>query len=117
MFTGVFMPHCIIEHSSSLNGKSLVSLVYSGALKTKLFEVDGSDIKVRALPFSNYQTGNSNIDFIHVTLKILSGRNTEQKSKLSGSVIESLEELSLDSCSISVEVVDIDRDSYCKVVV
>ena len=47
------MPHCIIEHSSNITGDKLVSLVYKGALKSELFEADGSDIKVRGFALWN----------------------------------------------------------------
>lgn len=115
------MPHCIIEHSSNLDNKKLIALVFEAALTSTLFEKDGSDIKVRILPFEFYQTGalkntTAQADFIHVTLKILSGRNTEQKHLLSKLVLESLATLALRACSISVEVVDIDRASYTKVI-
>lgn len=111
------MPHCIIEHSSDIDGKSLVSTVYQGALASNLFESQGSDIKVRALPYSNFKTGNVEISFVHVTLKILSGRSVEQKTNLSQLVLEQLKSLEMINCSISVEVVDIDRVSYSKVIV
>ncbi len=110
------MPHCIVEHSSAIDGNTLTALVFTGALQSKLFEADGIDIKIRALPYSNYQTGNEKIDFIHVTLKILSGRSIDQKSMLSQLVLQQLKTLSLINCSITVEVVDIDRASYSKVV-
>ena len=111
------MPNCIVEHSAEIDGATLVPLVHRGALESKLFESEGSDIKVRAIPYSNYQTGSVNINFVHVTLKILSGRNLDQKSNLSRLVLENIEGLLSSDCSISVEVVDIDRDSYAKVVV
>ena len=85
------MPHCIIEHSANIDSEVLVPLVFDGALKSELFEVDGSDIKVRALPYSSYQTGIGNADFVHVVLKILSGRTSEQKSALSQLVLAQLE--------------------------
>ena len=56
------------------------------------------------------------MDFIHVTLKILSGRSIEQKTMLSRSVLGMLEMFVLEKASISVEVVDIERESYAKVV-
>jgi len=119
--TGENMPHCIIEHSSSLDSSTLMPLVFGANLNSSLFEKDGSDIKVRAVPFTQYQTGKvhsniAQIDFIHVTLKILSGRNTEQKKMLSHLVLSNLETLALKACSISVEVVDIDRATYAKLV-
>jgi len=110
------VPHCVIEHSANIDGNTLIPLVYKGALESNLFEAVGSDIKVRALSYSNYQTGSVNIDFVHVTLKILSGRNVEQKTILSQLVLEQLKTLSNTSCSISVEIADIDRVSYAKVV-
>ncbi|WNC68794.1 5-carboxymethyl-2-hydroxymuconate Delta-isomerase [Thalassotalea nanhaiensis] len=110
------MPHCVVEHSSAIDGNTLIPLVFAGALESKLFEIDGSDIKVRAMPYSNYQTGNVDVDFVHVTLKILSGRTIDQKSMLSKLVLEKLKTQNLVNCSISVEVVDIDRVSYSKVV-
>lgn len=110
------MPHCVIEHSANIDGNTLVPLVHSGALESNLFEAAGSDIKVRALSYSNYQTGSVNINFVHVTLKILSGRTIEQKSMLSQLVLEQLTTLSMINCSISVEVADIDRASYAKVI-
>lgn len=111
------MPHCIIEHSTEISGKTLIPLVHHGALESELFDPEGSDIKIRTIPYSNYRTGSVNINFIHVTLKILSGRCAEQKSKLSHLVLEKLQTLERSKCSISVEVVDIDRDSYAKVIV
>ncbi|MFT2112700.1 5-carboxymethyl-2-hydroxymuconate Delta-isomerase [Marinomonas sp. 2405UD68-3] len=108
------MPHCIIEHSSTLDGEVLMPLVFTGMMNSELFQVD--DVKVRTQSFSHYQTAHEKTDFIHVTLKILSGRNTEQKSRLSQCVLEQITTLGLTEGSISVEVMDIDRASYVKVV-
>ena len=47
------MPHCVVEHSASIDGELILPLVFSGALKSALFEVDGSDIKVRARSYSS----------------------------------------------------------------
>jgi len=116
------MPHCIIEHSSSLDSNVLMPLVFNASLASSLFKKDGSDIKIRTIPFTHYQTGAlqndvAQVAFIHVTLRILSGRKTEQKKMLSHLVLSSLEALALKASSISVEVIDIDRASYGKVVV
>lgn len=111
------MPHCVIEHSVDINSKELISSVHKAALAANLFDAQGSDIKVRALPYENHKTGSVDISFVHVTLRILSGRTTEQKSLLTQQVLEQLSALSITQCSISVEVVDIDRISYAKVIV
>ncbi|MDO6563372.1 5-carboxymethyl-2-hydroxymuconate isomerase [Amphritea sp. 1_MG-2023] len=110
------MPHCIVEHSASLNGEDLLPLVFQGALNSNLFAADGRDIKVRAQAYRVYQTGNTSSDFIHVVLKILSGREEADKQKLSLLVLEELCGLNLTACSITVEVIDMDRDSYVKLV-
>lgn len=110
------MPHCIVEHSASLNSELILPLVFSGAMESELFEIDGSDIKVRSIIYHSYLTGPEKTDFIHVTLKILSGRTVEQKQVLSKSVLSQLQKLELKSCSLTVEVMDIERASYSKLV-
>ncbi|WP_428025573.1 5-carboxymethyl-2-hydroxymuconate Delta-isomerase [Arcobacter sp.] len=110
------MPHCIVEHSINLDSDLFVEKVFMGALSTGLFEPDGRDIKVRALGYSSYMTGPKRSDFIHVSLKILSGRTPKQKLSLSDAVIEELVALAYNDVSITVEVVDMDRDSYRKVI-
>ena len=108
------MPHCIVEHSASLNSELILPLVFSGAIESGLFEIDGSDIKVRAIVYHSYLTGPEKSDFIHVTLRILSGRTVEQKKMLSNSVLSQLQKLELRVCSLTVEVLDIERASYSK---
>ncbi|WP_019616595.1 5-carboxymethyl-2-hydroxymuconate Delta-isomerase [Psychromonas ossibalaenae] len=111
------MPHCIIEYSSDLHTivkpDQLIGAVFAGALNSKLFEA--YDIKTRALCFDNYQTGPVKNAFIHVVVKILSGRTAEQRSILSGLVLTELKSFDFVSTSLTVEVVEIERSSYAKV--
>jgi len=93
----------------------LIHLVFNGVLESGLFEPDGSDIKVRAISYLNYRVGNSCRNFIHITLKILSGRSVENKRVLVESVLNHLKTEVLENCSITVEVVDIDFKTYKKV--
>ncbi len=111
------MPHCIIEHSSTINAEQLNNKVFLGALNSELFEAYGRDIKVRSIAYESYQTGTEKEDFIHVTVRILSGRSDTDKVMLSETVMTQLLSLSLSRASITVEVVDMDRNSYRKVVV
>ena len=115
-FKGKIMPHCLIEHSVTIDSKSLLPVVFTGTLNSNLFEPDGSDIKVRAIPYESYLVGKDKQNFIHIVLKILSGRSIENKEKLSNSVLTQLQTLELKDCSITVEVVDIDKSCYAKVV-
>lgn len=108
------MPHCIVEHSASLDGELILPLVFAGAMTSALFEADGSDIKVRSIAYQSYITGKARSDFVHVVLKILAGRTPAQKEMLSRSVLTKLQTLELPRCSLTVEIVDIERASYSK---
>ena len=112
------MPHCIIEYSDTLSAavspKELLKSVYLGALNSELFIAD--DIKGRLMPFQHFTSGTLKQNFIHVVVKILSGRTSEQRTALSNSVITELAKLSLPSISLTVEVVEIEKSSYSKVV-
>ncbi len=111
------MPHCIVEHSPCVEAKELNQKVFLGALESGLFAPDGSDIKVRSIVYENYQTGEVKEDFIHVGLRILSGRSDADKLSLSQSVLTQLESLNLSKASLTVEITDMDRDSYSKKIV
>lgn len=108
------MPHCIIEHSDTIDDSKLISLVFDGVMASELFDADGGDIKVRSQSYNMYLVGNKKSNFVHVALKILSGRNDEQKVRLSQLVLYKLKSIGLGDCSITVEVIDIDRVSYSK---
>ena len=116
------MPHCIIEYSQELaeeiDIKSLMSVVFQGAVQSSLFAV--TDIKVRAIAFNDFYAESTNSSskeqprFIHVCCKILSGRTLEQRQKLSLLILSQLTELSINAVSISVEIVDMECESYNK---
>lgn len=109
------MPHCIIEFSDELDVKPLMAAVHQGTLASGLFTEE--DIKVRAMPYSFHYANAEHKHFVHVTTKILSGRTNEQQTFLSQCVLKELEKLVLPSVSITVEVCDIERTSYSKIVV
>ncbi|WP_070964377.1 5-carboxymethyl-2-hydroxymuconate Delta-isomerase [Vibrio sonorensis] len=113
------MPHCIVEHSSQLTARCkpehILNAVYQGALNSGLFE--GPDIKTRLQPFYHAWTKNQHGEFIHVVVKILTGRDRDQKKALSNMVLKELETLGLSHLSLTVEIVDIDTASYSKKVI
>lgn len=116
------MPHCIIEYSQELTQEldieEIMSAVFAGAVKSLLFST--TDIKVRATPFTYFTVGNESQNsnnqqrFIHVCCKILSGRDLEQRQELSKRVLSHLNSFAIKSVSISVEIVDMERESYNK---
>ena len=108
------MPHCIIEHSPNISPEGLMHAVFDGALHSQLFLPNGADIKVRAIAYQNFKLGDSKTSFVHVVVKILAGRTDEQKQRLSQEIIKKLSGLGHQDISITVEVVDMERQSYQK---
>jgi len=116
------MPHCIIEYSAELAQEidinKLMYGVFEGAVSSSLFST--TDIKVRAIAFNDYYAESGNVAknkqqrFIHVCSKILSGRTLEQRQYLAKLMLSQLTKLNLSAVSISVETIDMERESYCK---
>ena len=111
------MPHCIIEYAEQITDilpvEQLMHAVYKGANQSELF--DPADIKVRASAYTNFYLPSSALAFVHVNLKILSGRDLTQRKRLTKSVADQLERLGIEDSVITVEVTDIEKDSYLKI--
>jgi 5-carboxymethyl-2-hydroxymuconate isomerase len=155
------MPHLIVEHSSDIRLQQIK------ILQTKIQDImpsvaegnfDPDQCKCRSLSFDEYLVGRpdqATSSFIHVTIKILSGRTPAVKKKLAEEsmrvlkeffgnlatkpnekdrIVETAHELAdaitgvphvqLTSensdfankrCDLSVDIVDMDRDSYQKI--
>ena len=116
------MPHCIIEYSKVLTEDvsvpELMAAVFQAAVQSNLFT--SIDIKIRAIAYDDFYAENAdkfNVKpqrFIHVCCKILSGRTLEQRRSLSKIILKQLTKLEINSASISVEIVDMERESYNK---
>jgi len=110
------MPHIIIDYSEELAGRieihSLLAAVHDGAMDSDLFTE--YDIKIRAQAWSQHRTGQTRDSFVHVAIHLLSGRSDEHKAMLSEAVLARLEPLLPEVASVSVEILDIHRDSYRK---
>lgn len=113
------MPHCIVEYSQNLEQEvppvDLLEAVKSACIATKLFFDE--DIKLRSMPYKSFLTAGREDAFIHVTLRILAGRTIEQRKLLSQRVLESLTQFSLKDVSFTVEVSEMERETYVKKVV
>lgn len=64
-----------------------------------------------------YQSGSIKKAFIYVTVKILSGRNLEQKKSLSNLILSQLTTIDFPSTLLTVEVVEIEKESYARVMI
>lgn len=119
------MPHLFMEYSANLSDldteKALLglnhALVASGHFASEF------DIKSRALPVRVFCVGveEGERGFVHVKLAVLSGRSAAIKKQLSESLLAVLTNLGgwpvATKVQLSVEIVDLDRESYSKAVV
>ena len=118
------MPHIIIEYTPNL--KNLPFNAMLDAVTRRLAESpevqDEADLKARVLRAEHFRVGlaESQRGFIHVTIKIMSGRNEQAKQdfsqRVTDAMLEHMPKLTNGmTAHLSVEVVDIDRPSYRKV--
>ncbi|MDH5432922.1 MAG: 5-carboxymethyl-2-hydroxymuconate Delta-isomerase [Gammaproteobacteria bacterium] len=112
------MPHCIIEYSNKLekriSAESLLKAVHQAMVDSNLFDPD--DVKVRTLSFENYTVGDTEADFIHITVKLLDGRDDAQKAELSRLVFDSVMQFGLGSLALTVDIVDMKKTTFSKFV-
>ena len=110
------MPHLIIEYSEDIAGDvdldAVLDAAHAGALASGLFPE--YDIKTRAIGYSRHRTGQTRDSFLHLTLRLLSGRDDAQKAALSEAVLGAIEPLLPGVVSVGVEIVDMHRESYRK---
>jgi len=110
------MPHIIIEFSRDLASDTQIGTtldaVHQAAAATRLF--DARHIRVRAYPVYLYRVGGNVVPFLHAQIRIHSGRTAEQKRQLSSAVLDALREHHRSAYSITVEVVEMERESYTR---
>jgi len=109
------MPHFVIDCSENIielvPPVEIMQKVYDTAEATNLF--DKGDIKVRINPFKYYNIGNSNDGFIHIFANIMEGRTSEQKNRLSKSIISELKRIFPKVPIISMNIRDFENATYC----
>lgn len=114
------MPHLTLEYTQNLHPADIgdiLNKLNAATLASGLFEEQ--DIKARALALPLFRVGTANVEraFVHLKVAILSGRTPELKRTLSAGlmlVIEQAFPLGSIETQFSVEVVDIERESYSK---
>ena len=110
------MPHCVIEYTRNVEAEldiaELLGIAFEGVVSCGHFNREA--IKARAIPFDVYKSGLSRDDYIHVKLRILSGRTPEQKKQISDHMIKHLSTHVGLTKSLTVEIIDMDIDSYGK---
>jgi 5-carboxymethyl-2-hydroxymuconate isomerase len=121
------MPHIVLEHSPNIvdtvDFPQLFRQMHSALADIGYFKIE--DFKSRVLPCADYNylvgDGEQELPFVHAELRILSGRSTEVQNAAGEAVLTLLREafantLHEKSGIISVEVREMNRDTYRKVV-
>ncbi len=113
------MPHIVMEYSDPVtervNVGQLLEDLHQTAVGSGIF--DASDVKSRAYACHDWLVGEreDEVNFIHVTLLLLDGRDENQKHNLSHALLDVLQQHAPELASLSVDVRDMDRRWYAKV--
>jgi len=122
------MPHIIAEHSADISSASINNFlpeIQKILAKTKEGNFDLEACKTRAVSFGGYFVGSSSeksSSFLHITIKILEGRSAEVKKIVAKEVLEAgkifLQAQKLKSrTDLSVDIVDMERETYQKLTI
>ncbi len=110
------MPHLVIEYTpvknSDITDEDMMTAVHWAAVSTGIFEERA--IKVRVKQYQSAFVGGRHDHFVHVTIYLIDGRDTETKKMLTQTVHDRLASLFADYASISVDARDLDREVYTK---
>lgn len=110
------MPHIIVEYAEQLADDeqicALLQSVHDAVAESGLFE--SAHIKTRAYPFRHLTQAGGHEPYMHVQARIKSGRNAEDKKRLSAAILDAMKRLNIPPAVITVEIIDMDRDSYAK---
>ncbi|MGF1868627.1 MULTISPECIES: 5-carboxymethyl-2-hydroxymuconate Delta-isomerase [Photobacterium] len=113
------MPNLVMEYSDPVaervNIRDLLEDLHQALLESGLFEPES--VKSRSYPCHNWFVGEDGDrkTFIHLNLSLLSGRTPEKKRELSRSLLSVLESHASEINSLTVDVRDMDVDSFLKV--
>lgn len=125
------MPHIIIENSSDIANELVFGLgqKITNLMSKQEGNFDLEQCKLRNIAFDKYFVGSLGCEkssFIHITIKIMSGRSAIIKKNLATKTFELVETFFEKNISktllknrfdISVDIVDMDREFYQKVTI
>ncbi|WP_299016953.1 5-carboxymethyl-2-hydroxymuconate Delta-isomerase [uncultured Photobacterium sp.] len=112
------MPNLVMEYADPVaervNVPGLLEDLHLVLLSCGLFE--DNSVKSRSYPCHTWLVGPEGDlkTFIHIELRMLSGRSAEQKRSLSRSLMTVLEQHASTIHSLTVDISDMDRESFLK---
>ena len=117
------MPHLTLEYSNNLGRSVDFQALFASMHQTLLAfpPIKLADIKGRAIGYDIFRVGQGDpkVVFVHLSVDIMVGRTPEQRKALSQLLLGNVREAFADiyasqSCDITVNIREIDRDSYGK---
>ena len=112
------MPHLIIEYSSNVAAtvreEQLVKRGHNIMIAAGLFT--SSDIKSRGHEVQEFQVGEKEASgsFVHAEVKLLVGRTVEQREPLARDLFKLLSAAFPAETSVTVEITEMNRETYKK---
>ena len=111
------MPHIIIEYPAQRVNHSkvdaILQTIHHAIAESGLFKAD--QIRTRAYAFKNFTNAGGSEPFIHIQARIKSGRDVANKKQLSNVILEGLSALNIPVSVITIEIIDMERESYGKI--
>lgn len=112
------MPHIIVEYSERLLADAevhtMLQSIHCAIADSGLFKAN--QIKTRAYSFKEFTNAGESEPYIHIQARIKSGRDADNKKRFAEVILSAFETLNIEASVITVEVIDMDRDSYGKYV-
>ena len=114
------MPNLVLEYSNSVdervNIQGLLEDLHQVTLNCGLFDVPS--VKSPSLRCHNWLVGDEedNVDFVHISFELLSGRTEEQKRELSRLLMQTLQKQASHIRSLTVNIRDMDKSCFQKVI-
>lgn len=117
------MPHLILEHSPNIvetvDYRHLFSQMTNALMEFGVFNL--ADIKCRFRPCEHVFVagGNPQNTFVHLEVRVFSGRSLELRTSLGESLLQLMRKTFADSlnekiCVLTVEIHEMDRQTYLK---
>ena len=113
------MPHLVLEHSADLGDEAIrltCEALFQTACNSPVF-ANIAAIKIRSIPCRNVHMGTKPQSFAHLTVWMLSGRDTEQKKTLANDLLNVMDQHLPNVGVLTVDPRDMDSLTYAKRVI
>jgi len=110
------MPHIIVEYAkqrvNDTQVDAILNTIHHAIAESGLFKAD--QVKTRAYAFNKFTNAGGGEPYIHIQARIKSGRDVDNKKKLGDVVLKGLSVLNIPVSVITIEIIDMERESYGK---